>query len=403
MVTAAEAALALAGGLAASETTGVTNLTGIGGGSEDGGDGPTPGGGGVLDGLPPVQLPEVAAPSVDLTVPSNAGNAAGSGVVAAVNALAGGVEDARNTAEDAQRTAETAVTVAQAADGSGDGVTVPTGARGAWNRLMNGSGSSNGGGGGDTRGGDLTEREAAALATGRDPFDLQVQDTGPLGTAASALEAGGEGFGNVAGGTGEFASENPYFVAGTGIGAVSPDPITTAGGAAAGGVVEVGADTLTGGTPLGVESPIDVTSGGAWWQGPDPLNLGGDDGGDPDGTADESRDGDGGGMGPEIAGIPAIGPALTDDGGEESDRGEPADRTGSTGNTGGESSPSGDVVDAGTVKLTGSPGNVSVAGSGSSNADRGSGSGETPDDAERDDRRTVPTSGHTQGRVGVVR
>ena len=149
---------------------------------------------------------------------------------------------------------------------------------------------------GDRRGdgSSITDRQILAARSGRDPFGLQATNSGPLVTAAEVLNVGG----STAAEAGEFgtgfAEENPYFTAGTAIGAISPDPVTTAAGAAVGGSVEVGADTLTGGTPLGVQSPIDVTSGGAWWEGPDPLDLGGDgDGGDPgrsDGGTNREQD-----------------------------------------------------------------------------------------------------------------
>lgn len=104
-------------------------------------------------------------------------------------------------------------------------------------------------------------------------YQLQNDYSGP-GThlvrgAASTVEATG----NTVKKGGGFASENPYFVAGTTIGAVSPDPVTTVTGAGVGAVAEIGVDTATGNTPLGVQSPIDVTGKGPWWQGPDPLNA----------------------------------------------------------------------------------------------------------------------------------
>lgn len=117
-----------------------------------------------------------------------------------------------------------------------------------WRELY--GGSQNGGGNGGSTPTDPTPN---------DPYDnpsagIQIGDIPSL-------------VGDTFGAGADFVGENPYLS----LGAASPDPITTGLGAA----VEVGADTVTGGTPLGVDSPIDLTSGGAWWQGPDPLGLGG--------------------------------------------------------------------------------------------------------------------------------
>lgn len=144
---------------------------------------------------------------------------------------------------------------------------------------------------------------------GSDGYDLQEDYTGP----ASDIVRGGaevmEEMGNVGGdatsaGT-DFAGENPIFAGATGTGAalgsIIPGAGTAAGaatGAAVGGIGEVATDTVTGGTPLGVQSPINNDDDGAVWDGPDPLNLGrftgnnGNDSNDSGGSSDRERSGD---------------------------------------------------------------------------------------------------------------
>lgn len=110
-----------------------------------------------------------------------------------------------------------------------------------------------------------------------DGYDIQEDYDGYGSEYVRLLAEGGARSGDVAESGDSFISENPYFTAGTAAGAVSPDPVTTALGATVGGTAEVSADFLTGNTPLGVQSPVDVTNEDAMWQGSDPLNLGSDD------------------------------------------------------------------------------------------------------------------------------
>jgi hypothetical protein len=241
-----------AGGLAAAEALGVTNLSGGGGGGDDEGTSgqqpiinlPTPGGGGVTPGLGgPLQI----------EVPGGGG-----GSLAGMGPLLETIQ--------AQTTALT-----QAAQGGGGGG--GPGGMPAWAAELFAINQG--------RATDLEERIKNMTATAdvprmpgaRTPFG---DDLFGGGQTSQDAETGGtpsffEGvFGmeapdpagyteGQASGAGGFLSENPFFSAGTAAGAVLPDPITTSLGAGAGGLAEVAADTATGGTPLGVQSPADYT------------------------------------------------------------------------------------------------------------------------------------------------
>lgn len=116
-------------------------------------------------------------------------------------------------------------------------------------------------------------------------YDLQTDYTGFLSEevsgGAEALARAGDVFSGGASGLEDFSEENPYFAsgatAGAAAGSVVPGVGNAAGvaaGGAVGGAAEIVADTVTGGTPLGVQSPINNDDDGAVWDGPDPLNLG---------------------------------------------------------------------------------------------------------------------------------
>lgn len=419
-----ELGLLAAGGAVASESVGVTDFTPIGRGDED--DEQTPGGG------------------------------VGGGVGSPFDF--GSLFEAVG---DARQSAETAAALASIGSGTGGGTTVvetvreripvPTSGGGG-----GGFGGFDWGGSSTPRGGDgtkprqtsgdrFTPRQAAAAASGRDPFGLQatgdgwLSDLGEIGrvTGKTANEAGRFGT--------DFAGENPYFTGLTGTGAalgsIVPGAGTAAGaatGAAVGGVTEVTADTITGGTPLGVQSPLDVTSGGAWWQGSDPLNLGpdGSDGDEPDtsrpddsGAADSGngREQDrreqsgssdsGGGVGPTVGGVPAIGPAVAgplglgggdgsddpaaSDGGtnrEQDKRDEPASSSGGNGGGAWYSGPDplglGDVSVEGPDKSRDDGRRVAMpAGPGPGGSQDGS------DDDEEKRRKPVPTA--ETGAIGL--
>jgi hypothetical protein len=242
-----------AGGLAAAEAVGVTNFSGGGGGGDDEGTSgqqpiinlPTPGGGGVAPGLGgPLQI----------EVPGGGGGLTGMGPL---------LETIQ-----AQTTALT-----QAAQGGGGGGGGGPGGMPAWAAELFATNQA--------RVTDLATRIEDMTATadvprmpgtetpfGTDLFgggqtsqDAETGGTPPFFEGVFGMEAPDPaGYTeSQTSGAGGFLSENPFFSAGTAAGAVLPDPITTSLGAGAGGLTEIAADTATGGTPLGVQSPADYT------------------------------------------------------------------------------------------------------------------------------------------------
>jgi hypothetical protein len=238
------------GALAAGEVTGVTNVTPLGAGSD--GSEPAQGGGGVIGDLPPGLIGGV-------------GNSATQGVQNAISALAGAgafsggggggttvIRDAQEAVETAGETVRSGTQVIERVvpvDGGGDTQTVPT-------QEQTNSGR--------------PWRYSADSPGGTD-YTLTESDNGIVRT----LGAGGKALRDTVTGAGEFgtgfAEENPIFVGGATAGATAGSVVPgagTAAGAAVGGLAgataEIATDTLTGGTPLGVQSPVDVTE---WFSG----------------------------------------------------------------------------------------------------------------------------------------
>lgn len=124
-------------------------------------------------------------------------------------------------------------------------------------------------------------RDLAEQGAG-DDYDLRTAPGVPdkVRAAAEALKETGTAVQQTRDTSTGFARENPYVVAGTTLGAaggsIIPGAGTVAGaglGGAAGSIAEVTADTITGGTPLGVQSPVNNDDDGALWDGGDPFNL----------------------------------------------------------------------------------------------------------------------------------
>lgn len=133
--------------------------------------------------------------------------------------------------------------------------------------------------------GDDSDDSTSSPSESARPYDLRRDYDGvaseEVSGGAEVLKKAGDMIKSGTSGTEKFAEENPYFTsgatAGAAAGSVVPGVGNVAGattGAAAGGVAEIVSDTVTGGTPLGVQSPINNDDDGALWDGGDPLNLG---------------------------------------------------------------------------------------------------------------------------------
>lgn len=253
------------------EATGVTNFTSIGGGSDsDRGKGRSGGSPGIPPQVAAMLSSRGGANMPDIEIPGNNGISPGTAM-----ALTNQGSKVKESVKQVPVKIPTQIPGSNRRGGSG-GSGVPF--------LDRNSGGSGGGNGSnrDSSGGGLTDRQKGAAMSGRDPFGLQATDSGWLGKGAEVLRATGSTTDQATTETTDFAKENPYFVGGTTTGAAAgsiiPGGGTAAGaatGAAAGGLAEITADTVTGGTPMGVQSPINNDDDNAVWDGPDPLNLGG--------------------------------------------------------------------------------------------------------------------------------
>lgn len=240
-----DALLYAAVGLGAAEATGVTNLTGIGSGSDSGGSE-----GSGFQGLPPGLLNAARGTAGDVTGLRNA------------------VRDLQATTAAAQQTGTTVIESTEpVVERVREVVTVPS---------QSGGGDGGGSGGSGSSGGSArkpwpytSDSPGGSDYTMTESTNPWVRDAGATGQAA----------GNWAGTAGSTVNkwvsdgmnatrENPYAATGTLIGGIAGSVVPgagTAAGAAAGGAagsaVEIGVDTITGGTPLGVQSPIQLIGG----------------------------------------------------------------------------------------------------------------------------------------------
>lgn len=271
-----------AAGLVGAEALGVTNVlggSGGGGGSPSiipipTGDGETPIRGG-LGGANTELVTALTGIQQDVTGLSSALGERSD----AIMGLRQEFQEFREQTEEWQEEAEETATGGGLLTGGGFGGLIP---ELPWDQAGFDFGSSGGfdfgfGGDGNGGGGDLTpdmgSERTGGYALHKDPT-MPAWVRGPTALGAEAGSAASDVQG--------FAEENPIFSS-VATGAAALNAIPVAGNVGYGAALATGAgaeiltDTVTGGTPLGVESPIDLTGGPAW-QGPDfaaPFRTGG--------------------------------------------------------------------------------------------------------------------------------